>query len=67
MTHVDPAILRQHPEILPTLRMSTCPPLAVDRLIGLAGVTPNLVKSIELKKKLPPRMISTAAIPGLFI
>ena len=59
MTHVDPAILRQHPEILPTLRMSTCPPLAVDRLIGLAGVTPNLVKSIELKKKLPPRMIST--------
>jgi len=59
MTHVDPAILRQHPEILPTLRMSTCPPLAVDRLIGLAGVTPNLVKSIELKKKLPPCMIST--------
>jgi len=39
--------------------MSTCPPLAVDRLIGLAGVTPNLVKSIELKKKLPPCMIST--------
>jgi type II restriction enzyme len=58
MTRIDPTILRQHPEILPTLRMSTCPPLAVDRLIGLAGVSPNLVKSIELKKKLPPRMIS---------
>ena len=35
MTNVKPAILRQHPEVLSTLRMSTCPPLAVDRLIGL--------------------------------
>ena len=38
--------------------MSTCPPLAVDRLIGLAGVPTNLVKSMELEKKLPPRMTS---------
>jgi len=30
--------LRKHPEVLSTLRMSTCPPLAVDRLIGLARV-----------------------------
>ena len=36
-TMVGPEILAKHPEILPTLRMSTCPPLAVDRLIGLAG------------------------------
>jgi len=36
--------------------MSTCPPLAVDRLIGLAGVPTGLVKCIELEKKLPPRM-----------
>jgi XamI restriction endonuclease len=59
MTNIRPVIMRQHPEILPTLRMSTCPPLAVDRLIGLAGVPTNLVKSIELKKKLPPRMSSS--------
>ena len=58
MINIRPVIMRQHPEILPTLRMSTCPPLAVDRLIGLAGVPNNLVKSMELKKKLPPRMSS---------
>jgi type II restriction enzyme len=59
MTNIRPVIMRQHPEILPTLRMSTCPPLAVDRLIGLAGVPTNLVKSMELEKKLPPRMTSS--------
>ena len=56
MTNIRPVIMRQHPGILPTLRMSACPPLAVDRLIGLAGVPPNLVKSMEHEKKLPPRM-----------
>lgn len=56
LTDIEPTILRRHPEILPTLRMSTCPPLAVDRLVGLAGVSTNLVKSIELEKRLPPRM-----------
>src|SRR5438093_9991546 len=35
ITNIQPALMRKHPEILPTLRMSTCPPLAVDRLIGL--------------------------------
>jgi hypothetical protein len=49
-----------HPEILPTLRMSTCPPIAVDRLIGLAGVSTNLVKSMELKKRIPPGMSAVA-------
>jgi type II restriction enzyme len=58
LTNIQPVIIRQHPEILSTLRMSTCPPLAVDRLIGLAGVSMNLVKRIELAKKLPPRMNS---------
>src|SRR5690606_14446622 len=47
---------RNHPEVLPTLRMSTCPPIAVDRLIGLSGASPNVVKSMELNKRLPPRM-----------
>jgi hypothetical protein len=56
LTNIQPAMLREHPEILPTLRMSTCPPLAVDRLIGLAGVSPNLVKRMELEKKLPVRI-----------
>lgn len=56
MTDIKPGVLRAHPEILPTLRMSTCPPLAVDRLIGLSGVAPTLVKCMELEKKLPARM-----------
>lgn len=56
MTAISPEIIRDHPEILPVLRMSTCPPLAVDRLIGLSGVSANLVKTLELKKKLPSRM-----------
>jgi hypothetical protein len=56
LTNIQPAILRSNPEILPTLRMSTCPPLAVDRLIGLAGVSSALVKSMEENKRLPPRM-----------
>ncbi len=58
ITTIQPAILRAHPGILPTLRMSTCPPLAVDRLIGLAQVSPNVVKCMELGKRLPTRMAS---------
>ena len=58
---IQPEIIRQHPEILPTLRMSTCPPIAVDRLIGLAGVSPNLVKCMEAEGKLPLRMSVTEA------
>lgn len=61
MTNVKPVILRQHPEVISTLRMSTCPPLAVDRLIGLAGVSPGLVKTMEEKKKLPPKMKAAEA------
>jgi len=56
LTDIKPGTLLAHPEILPTLRMSTCPPLAVDRLIGLAGISPNLVKCMEIEKKVPPRM-----------
>lgn len=59
LINLGSAIIRGDPGILPTLRMSTCPPLAVDRLIGLAGVSPNLVKRMELEKKLPAN--STAA------
>lgn len=56
ITNIKPAMMRAHPEIVPTLRMSTCPPLAVDRLIGLAGGSPTLVRCMELEKKLPARM-----------
>ncbi|HVB57098.1 MAG TPA: XamI family restriction endonuclease [Candidatus Acidoferrales bacterium] len=55
LTTITPSILQANPGILPTLRMSTCPPLARDRLIGLADSTKNLVGSME-EGKIPPRL-----------
>ena len=60
LTDIHPATIRKHPDILPTLRMSTCPPLAVDRLIGLASVSPSMVKRTEIDKKLPIQMAPAA-------
>jgi hypothetical protein len=60
LTNIKPEVLRKWPEVLPTLRMSTCPPLAVDRLIGLANVPPAMVKRIEKEKKLPVRLKGAA-------
>lgn len=40
-------ILEKHPEVLPILRMSTCPPIARDRLVGLAGVSKSLIQNME--------------------
>lgn len=53
---VSPETVQSNPKILSTLRMATCPPLAVDRLIGLANVNPSLVKRMEVKGTLPARM-----------
>lgn len=56
LADIRPEILREHPEVLPTMRMSTCPPIAVDRLIGLAKVSKSMVMRIEKERKLPARM-----------
>jgi XamI restriction endonuclease len=56
LTNITSVILRQHPSVLPILRMATAPPIARDRLIGLAGVLPNLVKNMEEKQRIPPKM-----------
>jgi len=56
LTVLSASLLTSHPEILPTLRMCACPPLAVDRLIGLSGVPKNLVLSLEGNKRIPPQM-----------
>jgi hypothetical protein len=56
LTAVTAAVLKQHPGVLQVLRMSTCPPLARDRLIGLAYASKNLVKVMEEKKAIPLRM-----------
>ena len=47
LTDVEPELLKANPGILPMLRMATCPPLARDRLIGLAYASKSLVLSME--------------------
>lgn len=58
LKNISVELLKNHPEVLPILRMSTCPPIARDRLIGLAGVTKSLVENMEDVKKprVSPRM-----------
>ena len=56
LTNIGVELLRENPSVLPSLRMSTSPPLALDRLIGLAGVSSNLVRVMEKKNSLPPQM-----------
>lgn len=55
LTEIRPETLKAWPGVLPTLRMATCPPIAVDRLVGLSGASKNLIKNLE-EGKLPPRM-----------
>ena len=52
------ATLKHNPSILPTLRMTTCPPLARDRLVGLAYANKNLISTLE-NGNLPVRMAET--------
>src|SRR5208282_4324200 len=54
LRNIRPEILRANPGALPTLRMCTCPPLARDRLIGLAKLSKNLVERMEKDGKVPP-------------
>jgi hypothetical protein len=56
LTNIRPETLQANPSVLSMLRMATCPPIARDRLIGLAGVSPNLVKNMEDEQRVPPSM-----------
>lgn len=47
LRNISVELLKNHPEVLPILRMSTCPPIARDRLVGLARVTKSLVENME--------------------
>jgi hypothetical protein len=58
LQNLDAATLKANPSALPTLRMCTAPPLAVDRLIGLAGASRSAVHRME-QGKLPDRMGAT--------
>jgi hypothetical protein len=58
LSALTPELLKNHPEVLATLRMATAPPIARDRLIGLAATPANLVHRME-SGSLPPRMEAT--------
>jgi len=55
LLNISATDLQTNPGMLSILRMTTRPPRARDRLIGLAGVSPNLVSSME-KGSIPSRM-----------
>lgn len=64
LADLSPWVLRERPGALRVLRMCTAPPLALDRLVGLAGVTKSLVQTMEgtetTAPRLPSRMAGTA-------
>jgi hypothetical protein len=55
-TFISSEKIKSKPEILQTLRMATAPPIARDRLIGLATVERGFVNSIENKGRIPRHM-----------
>jgi hypothetical protein len=64
LTDFSTAVLRSHPAILPTFRMCCCPPLARERLAGLAGVKKTMVEKME-EGAIPPRMKQPAVESSL--
>jgi hypothetical protein len=64
LTDISPQILKSNPAILSILRMTTRPPIARDRLIGLSGVPTSTVTSME-KGSIPPRMSEDVVLDQL--
>jgi hypothetical protein len=60
LTDISAGSLLSNPAALPVLRMCCCPPIARERLAGLAGVSTQLVKSLEAGKV--PRKMAAAAL-----
>jgi len=49
-------LLFEHPDALEMLRMSTAPPIARDRLAGLAQVSKSLIENMERNRRISPRL-----------
>lgn len=59
-SNITSDILKQNPGVLSVLRMATAPPIARDRLVGLAGVSKNLVTKMEIgeiPQRIPPAVL----------
>ena len=59
LRNIEPSTLRQNPLVLNMMRMATAPPIARDRLSGLASVSKSLIKIMEHSGRVPPRMSSS--------
>jgi XamI-like restriction endonuclease len=56
LAKLNTGVLREHPGVLPMLRMATCPPIARDRLVGLSGAGKGLIGKMEKKNAVPRNM-----------
>ena len=56
LTKISTDVIELEPSIVQVLRMCTSPPLARDRLTGLGGLNKSLLKTMEEKGIIPPRM-----------
>jgi methylase of polypeptide subunit release factors len=56
LTHITPDVLRAYPSLLPVLRMACAPPLARDRLMGLAYASKSLIAAMEGREDRPSRI-----------
>ncbi|MHB8576469.1 MAG: XamI family restriction endonuclease, partial [Dehalococcoidia bacterium] len=67
MYDLTPTILKAYPEILPTLRMSTAPPIARDRLSGLARLPNAIMNALEAGRvpRRPDLEVALASICGV--
>lgn len=69
LTKITPEVLKESPGLLPILRMLTAPPLARDRLIGLAYLNKAMVGAMEgvddKAPRLPVRMDKKTLDEGL--
>lgn len=53
---ISPTMLKKSPSVLKIFRMITSPPLARERLAGLAGVPLSFIKTMENDNQLPTRL-----------
>ncbi|MEZ4666598.1 MAG: XamI family restriction endonuclease [Anaerolineae bacterium] len=59
LRHLTGDLLFQHPDALEMLRMSASPPIARDRLVGLAQVSKSLIENMERHKRISPNLSET--------
>lgn len=53
---ISPNFFCEHPKSLNMFRMITAPPIARDRLVGLADVPRSFIENMESSDRLPPKM-----------